>query len=50
MANLDLCNETAVGRDAIPPVLDVMQSVLPRDLEVLHDEHDSERRRGRDSA
>jgi len=26
-----------------------MQSVFPRDLEVLHDEHDHERRRGRDT-
>ena len=50
MTNLDLGNETAVGRDTIPTILNVMQGVFPRDLEVLHDEHYRKRRRGRDSA
>lgn len=50
MTNLDLGDETAVWRDTIPTILDVMQSVFPRDLEVLHDEHYRKRRRGRDSA
>lgn len=44
--NLDLGDETAVWRDAIPAILDVVQSILPRDLEVLHDEHYHEGRRG----
>jgi len=50
MANLDLGYETAIGGDTIPAVLDIMQGVFPRDLEVLHDEHDHEGWRGRDSA
>ena len=50
MTNLDLGDETAVGRNAIPAILNIMQSIFPRDLEVLHDEHDHERRGGRDSA
>lgn len=50
MTNLDLSDETAVGRDTIPAVLNIMQSIFPRDLEVLHDKHDHESRGGRDSA
>ena len=47
MTDLDLRDETAIGGDAIPAILDVMQSVFPRDLEVLHDEHDHKCWRGR---
>jgi len=46
MTNLDLSDETTVGGDAIPAILNIMQSILPRNLEVLHDEHDHERWRG----
>ena len=49
MTNLYLSDKTAVWRDAIPAILDIMQSIFPRDLEVLHDEHDHERWRGGDS-
>lgn len=47
--NLDLGDESAIGRDAIPSVLNVMHGIFPRDLEMLHDEHDHKRRRGRDT-
>ena len=43
MTNLDLCDESAIRRDAIPAILNVMEGIFPRDLEVLHDEHDYER-------
>ena len=50
MTNLDLGNETAVWGDAISAILDIVQGVFPRDLEMLHNEHDHECWRGRDSA
>ena len=50
MANLDLSDETTVGGDAIPAILNIMQSIFPRDLEMLHDEHDRECWRRRYSA
>ena len=49
MTNLDLSDETAVGRNAVSAILNIMQSIFPRDLEVLHDKHDHEGRGGRDS-
>jgi hypothetical protein len=50
MTNLDLCDKSTIWRDAIPAILNVMEGIFPRNLEVLHDEHDHECRRGRDTA
>jgi len=49
MTNLNLGDESAIRGDAISAILNVMQGIFPRDLEVLHDEHDHERRRGRNT-
>lgn len=41
--DLDLCHETAVGRDAVPPILDQVQGVLPGQVVKLHDVHHDKR-------
>ena len=43
-AHLNLREEAAVGRDAVPAVLHEVQRVLPVELVVLHHEHDDKRR------
>jgi hypothetical protein len=49
-AYLDLSHESAVRRDTIPPVLYHVHRIFPRQLEVLHYEHDHERGRKADAA
>jgi hypothetical protein len=43
-AHLDLLEEAAVGRDAVPAVLDEVEGLFPVDVVMLHHIHDCERR------
>ena len=48
--DLDLRHEAAIGRDAIPPVLDQVEGILPGQVVELHDVHHDKRGRQADSA